>query len=241
VKIDIIEKKGNELIFTFEGPNEYLNALRRVCMSEIPVLAVTEIEFLKNDSAIYDEMLAHRIGLVPITTSLKITKKEKKEMVLNKKGPGYAYSGDIKSKNPEMKPAFDKMPLTLLENEQEVKAILTVDFGTGKEHTKFSPCLFIFRRYPQVKILEQEKGLVNVCPKKVFKKDKEIKIDSEKLRDCDLCELCIERYPKAVEVSGNDNKFVCYIESWGQIPPEEILKLGKKEFLSKLNSLSKAI
>ena len=44
----------------------FANALRRVLLAEIPMLAVDEVTIHSNTSNIYDEILAHRIGLVPM-------------------------------------------------------------------------------------------------------------------------------------------------------------------------------
>jgi len=43
-----------------------MNALRRTLISGIPTLAFDDVEITKNNSVIADEMLAHRIGLVPL-------------------------------------------------------------------------------------------------------------------------------------------------------------------------------
>ena len=63
--IEILKSKEDELSFVIRGINSsYANALRR-SSEEIPVLAVDTVEVTKNDSMLYDEMLALRIGLIP--------------------------------------------------------------------------------------------------------------------------------------------------------------------------------
>lgn len=42
------------------------NAFRRIMISEVPSLAAEHVYFLNNTSVIQDEVLAHRIGLVPL-------------------------------------------------------------------------------------------------------------------------------------------------------------------------------
>lgn len=43
------------------------NAFRRICISEIPTLAIETVFMHNNTSVIQDEVLAHRLGLIPFT------------------------------------------------------------------------------------------------------------------------------------------------------------------------------
>ena len=45
------------------------NALRRVMIAEVPTLAIETIEIEENTSPLFDEFLAHRIGLIPIVST----------------------------------------------------------------------------------------------------------------------------------------------------------------------------
>ncbi|WRT68207.1 uncharacterized protein IL334_005182 [Kwoniella shivajii] len=44
----------------------YANSLRRVMMADVPTIAIDQVLFLQNTTPIPDEMLAHRLGLVPL-------------------------------------------------------------------------------------------------------------------------------------------------------------------------------
>jgi DNA-directed RNA polymerases I and III subunit RPAC1 len=44
----------------------FVNALRRILLSEIPTVALEHIYMWNNSSIIHDEVLAHRLGLIPI-------------------------------------------------------------------------------------------------------------------------------------------------------------------------------
>lgn len=72
--METIESTKNKIIFSAEIEESLANAIRRY-VHEIPVLAIDEVEIHQNGSPLYDETLAHRIGLVP----LKMTKSYKED------------------------------------------------------------------------------------------------------------------------------------------------------------------
>ena len=60
-----IEKNENKIVFETEIEDSLANAIRRY-VNHVPTLAIDEIEITKNDSPLYDEMIANRIGLIPL-------------------------------------------------------------------------------------------------------------------------------------------------------------------------------
>ncbi len=42
------------------------NALRRIMISEVPTMAIENVYMYNNTSVMHDEILAHRLGLIPI-------------------------------------------------------------------------------------------------------------------------------------------------------------------------------
>ena len=69
MEIEIKNRTDDQLTFIIEGADvSMVNALRRISMVEVPTMAIETVKILKNDARIFDEALAHRLGLVPITT-----------------------------------------------------------------------------------------------------------------------------------------------------------------------------
>ncbi len=151
MKIDVIEHKEDRIRFKISGIDVTLaNALRRIIISEIPVMAIENVTFEENSSILNDEVLAHRLALVPLKTDLKTynfvdecscemkgcakcTAKLKADL----KGPGILYSKDLKSNDPKVIPVHGSMPLVKLTEQQKVKFEANAILGVGKDHMKW--------------------------------------------------------------------------------------------------------
>ncbi|XP_023677245.1 DNA-directed RNA polymerases I and III subunit RPAC1 isoform X1 [Paramormyrops kingsleyae] len=66
-RIDIIQMEENSMEFDMVGIDAAIaNAFRRILLAEVPTMAVEKVFVYNNTSIIQDEILAHRLGLVPI-------------------------------------------------------------------------------------------------------------------------------------------------------------------------------
>ncbi|MFH1229763.1 MAG: DNA-directed RNA polymerase subunit D, partial [Candidatus Aenigmatarchaeota archaeon] len=122
MKVRILNKNESEIKFLLEDSNpQFANALRRIMTAEIPVMAIGTVDFTDNDSVLYNEVISHRLGLIPLVFDkdkfqLKEEGEEKTDsltevvLVINKKGPGMVYSKDLKSSDPDVKPVYDNIP-----------------------------------------------------------------------------------------------------------------------------------
>ncbi len=262
MKADIFKKKKNKIVVRIKNSSfEYVNSLRRACMDLVPTLAVEYVRIGSNNSALYDEVLAHRLGLIPLKTDLKSYdfRNECKcdgegcprctvNFTLKKEGPSIAYSGDMVSSDPEIKPVFDNIVIVKLFENQEVEFEATAVLGRGRTHAKWSPCLAYYKYTPDIKInnhkVKDAEKIVNSCHKKVFKKKTKttIEINKKNLFDCDLCKKCTE-VSEGIKLKSNDKDVLFMIESWGQLSPEKIyekalgiLDTNLEEFKKKIKS-----
>lgn len=155
MKIKILEKNEKEIKFSVEGIKPgFANALRRIMMTEVPVMAIEFVDFKKNDSVLPDEILANRIGQIPLNFDKKAynlpseCKCEGKgcslcqvELVLKKKGPGMVYAGDLKSKDKDVSTVFEKIPIVELFEGEEMQFEAIAQLGLGKEHAKWQAAI----------------------------------------------------------------------------------------------------
>ncbi|KAK5107552.1 hypothetical protein LTR62_001040 [Meristemomyces frigidus] len=72
LKIEFQQNKPYDAAFSLIGVDASIaNAYRRILMAEIPTLAIEDIFVFDNTSIIQDEVLAHRLGLIPLTGGKK--------------------------------------------------------------------------------------------------------------------------------------------------------------------------
>ncbi|XP_011646052.1 DNA-directed RNA polymerases I and III subunit RPAC1 [Pogonomyrmex barbatus] len=67
LKINVVKEEDNEIEFDLIGCHTSLaNAFRRILLSEIPSMAIERVYVINNTSLLQDEVLAHRLGLIPL-------------------------------------------------------------------------------------------------------------------------------------------------------------------------------
>ena len=70
--IKILERDNNHIVIEFSDiPRQYVNALRRLSISQVPTFAIDDVVILENSSVMHDEAIAHRLGLIPLRTDLE--------------------------------------------------------------------------------------------------------------------------------------------------------------------------
>lgn len=261
MKLKLIEKKGNFLKFELsEMDAAFANALRRIMMNRVPTMAVQEVEFRKNSSILYDEMIAHRLGLLPLKTDLKSytlpsgctckgegCAKCQLTLTLSAKGPKTVYASDLKSKDPKVVPVFPKTPIVKLLDGQELEFEALATLGSGKEHAKHSPGHIYYTNGYDITVNNDSDKFDSVkdrYPSQVFKNGK---IDKDLIIKNNLVDACDGVEDDVVKVDYKSDVFYFDIESWGQLEPQEIvltavdyLKNTSDEFVKQIDSLSKS-
>ncbi len=238
--IKLLKKQDNKLNFLLKDSNPvFVNTLRRIIISELPTLAIKKVTLVKNSSALFDEIIAHRLGMLPLVTDLDTYVLPDKcsckgagcakcqiTFTLKAEGPLTVYAADLKSQDPKIKPVFGKIPIVQLLKDQELEFEAVASLGIGKEHAKHTAGLAHYKGYPKITIdkVKNPEEVMASCPTNVYEiKGKDLKvIDAER---CILCDACVDiNEPKdGLTVKASEKDFIFYIESFGKLSPEEML------------------
>jgi DNA-directed RNA polymerase subunit D len=213
--IKLINKTDKKISFSGEISTSLANAIRR-SVNEIPVLAIDTLEITKNDSALYDEIISQRMGLVPLKNEdLRLPEecdcgkedgcgKCSTKFKLSKTGPCVVYSNDLSPKES----IEYKMPITILDKEQEIEFVAIAKMGQGIRHAKFSPGLFFYR----------------------YSEDLDTNKEDTKFKKL------VEDNKKNVT-----KEIIVNIESWGQMSAKDIFIGAIKSLTKNLKELDKKI
>ncbi|MBC7219760.1 MAG: DNA-directed RNA polymerase subunit D [Hadesarchaea archaeon] len=259
MQIEIRKLDGDEMEFVLADANPaFANSIRRAALRDVPIMAVDEVEFKVNDSAMYDEVIAHRLAMVPLTTPLKgyvlpsecgcregRCEKCSAELELKAEGPGMVYSGSLNPSDEEVRPVNSSIPIVRLENGQRLELVAIARLGLGKEHAKWQPGVVAYKYMP---VLEFDPKLCNACgdcvkacPRNILEID-EKRVRVKDLTQCNMCKTCMEVCPsKAVKVSGDPTKFIFRVESTGTLPPEQIILKAVESLQAKFEEFPKLV
>jgi DNA-directed RNA polymerase subunit D len=255
------DKKKNKCSFILKDSNEaFSNVIRRFAMDEVPTLAVEEVEFRDNSSALYDEIVAHRLGMIPIKTDLKSYNlpeectckgagcaKCQLKILLKTGKRGLVTASETQSKDPKCKFVYPDMPIVKLLAKQKLELEATAIMGQGKNHAKWSPGLVFFKHEPQItfdtkKLKDEDKQFLNRLDKNVFElSGNKIKFNSEALiqsPNYEACSEALERFGAQIKTTGN---FVFHVEGWGQLDCKQILDAAADRLTNQLDELAKLL
>jgi len=213
-----INKKENQIKFRAEISESLANAIRKY-INQIPVAAIDELEISKNDSPLYDETIAHRMGLLP----LKVKSKKPVTLKLVSKKEGSVYAKEITG---DAEVVFGESPITLLQKGQELEISATTKIGKGVEHNKFAPGMMFYRNLFNIKLKgDCPKEVIKKCPMKIFQeKNGKLVVENEDL--CDMCEACVEECLKQGKKESLEfiptKELEITLESFGQLDLKDI-------------------
>jgi len=173
MKVKTMELKENKGVLKIEDTDVYfVNSLRRVMLAELPKLAIDDVIVYDNTSALFDEIISHRLGLIPIPTDLQILafRNECKcsgkgcpsctvRYTLSKEGEGVVYSGDLQPEHPSYAITETTIPIVELTKDQRVILEVEAVLGRGRDHAKWQ--VVLAPRYRMETIITVDKKRMN--------------------------------------------------------------------------------
>lgn len=157
LSINVLQETNEKIVLKFtDVPRQYLNAIRRISISEVPTLAIDDVVILENSSVMHDEAIAHRLGLIPLRTELNKfvlhnncdcnntlgCSKCRVLLILDSESSEktrIVTSGDLVSEDEYVKPVSMNIPIITLAPGQKLKFEAYARLGTGKDHAKWQP------------------------------------------------------------------------------------------------------
>jgi len=252
-KVRVLENSYERIVLDFEGVTPaLLNSIRRSAIAEVPTLAIDEVVFYNNDSVMWDEVLAHRLALVPLKVSplegydalrdcymhgndcaaLFVLDEEAVERVKT------IYSGHLRFEGFEglvggparinVEPVSKKIPLVKLARGQRLRFTAIARMGVGREHAKWQPTSAAAYRFAaSVRVIsepdeETAKSIAAVCPRHVFGVE-DGRLVVKDVGACNTCRECQDRFPEYVSVTWDSSRARFTLESVGGLPAWKIL------------------
>jgi DNA-directed RNA polymerase subunit D len=245
LELEIVEQRENYAKFILSGVTPtFANTLRRTVMSEVPTMAIDEVIIIENTTPLYDEIIAHRLGLIPLKTDLEnyalsehctcggqgCTSCEV-SLTLEKSGEqdvSFVLSNDLISQDPKIVPVYPHIPVLKMAKDQKIFLEAIARLGRGSDHAKWQPVSTIsYKYYPCVEFNLDNctycGDCVRVCPRDIIKIEND-EIFAVNLINCSLCNQCVEVCElDAVNVSTTGTEFIFIIESTGSLKIQSIL------------------
>lgn len=215
-------KKVNESTIEFYligADLSYANALRRIIIAEVATMAIDIVNITSNTSPLFDEFIAHRLGLIPLVSDgvneyvfhrdcncSEFCEKCSVQFYLDVKCTDDQMDVTTKhikqvNKDNTVVPVnyVDEDPIVIakLKKNQELNIHMIAKKGTGKEHSKWSPVsACVMQHVPEIEFL-QDRFIID-----------KLSINQKK-EFVESCPNKVYRYDEVRKIVQIDNKLSC--------------------------------
>jgi DNA-directed RNA polymerase subunit D len=239
--VEFIDHDDREARFVVRNTTPaFANGIRRAILADVPTLSIDSVRFVENSSVMFDEQLALRLGLVPLTSPEDFAEGDTATLALDVEGPGTAYSGDLVSSDPNVEPAEQNVPIIHLKDGQRLELEADAVLGVGRDHAKHQGGVAVgYRHLQQMNVAGDAAEYEDDEPqilRGVIEEDGELVATEE--FDNDLS----ERYPeKEVSVEDVPGAFVFHVESDGSMPVSELVLRAVDSLADRADELEQAV
>jgi DNA-directed RNA polymerase subunit D len=257
MEIRILHRGEDTLRFIIEGVSAaFVNALRRVFLSEMPTFAVDQVIFYSNTSPLYDEIVAQRLAMTPLTTETtryipanqcceEGCEKCSVTLSLSKEGPCVVMSGDLISEDSDVVPVFDNIPIVKLGNGQKLTLNAIARIGYAMDHAKWQSALASYQNVPRITVdttmCDLGGACIEECPRNVLD-IMDNQLVPKYLYSCNLCRACMDICDyDAIKVEPVEDSFIFTLESYGCLSIKKLIEAVVDIFNGKADSLLEAL
>ncbi|MDY0387061.1 MAG: DNA-directed RNA polymerase subunit D [Methanolobus sp.] len=241
MEVDILELSERSAKFILSNTSAaFANGIRRASLSDVPTLAIDDVNIYNNTSVLFDEQLALRLALIPLTTDIGefVPVEEcscgsecpacKVSLTLSAEGPKMVYSSDLVSSDETVQAADLKIPIIDLKEGQKVVLEAIAHMGYGYDHAKWQAGVACgYKNMPIVKFenCDQCGACVKECPKDIIHIGPNgAEITGDDILKCILCKLCeLACGIDAITVSEDENSFIFSMESDGSYTVQQLI------------------
>ncbi|HYB58999.1 MAG TPA: DNA-directed RNA polymerase subunit D [Candidatus Acidoferrales bacterium] len=255
--LQFLELTNRRARFIISGTTPaFVNSLRRSVAADAQSMAIDEVNFYNNTSVLFDEMLALRLGLIPLTGGDQYVRQSEcschgegcfqcqVSLTLNVQGPATVYSKDLTSADPDVVAADGDIPIIKLFKGQELLLEAIARKGYARDHAKFQSAIATSYKYlPKFTIQECSgcRECVEACPKRIIEYEQgSIRVKDE--LECTLCNSCVKACETgAITVTGDPRSLVFYTESDGSMSCKDLLVTSVKSLIKKATELAEVL
>ncbi|MEF8807234.1 DNA-directed RNA polymerase subunit D [Natronomonas sp.] len=240
-EVEFIDRDERSARFLVRGVSPaFANGIRRAMVADVPTLSIDTVRVIENSSVMFDEQIALRLGLIPLSTPDDYEPGDTVTLAIDVEGPDTAYSGDLVSSDDKVQPAEENVPIIELKEGQRLELEADAELGLGRDHAKHQGGVAVGYRHLQRVNVVGEKGEFedeeSEIIRGVIEEDGEL-IPTEEF-DNDLS----QRYPgKEVEIEDVPNAFVFDVESDGSLSVEDLVLQAVESIEVRAEELEEAV
>ncbi len=269
-KVEVVELDEQRITLLLEGYSiAFANALRRLALSDVPTMAVDFAYFYDNSTSVYDEIIAHRLGLTVLKSDDAIYKYKPPEECKGEEPPNpdcyveifldkevshdaptgyYVKAKDLLISDELVSPVHPETPIIYLAPGQRIHLVAYARLGRGKEHTKWSPASAAVLQYtpiievtgkPGEECLECLQAYPEVA--EAAKRGEGRVVYTRNINTSGLRYCSEGPCSGSIRLSYSQERLILTIESTGALEPGRIVLEAAKSLYARANNLKKEL
>ena len=239
--VTFIERDERSATFLVRGITPaFANGIRRAMVADVPTLSVDTVRVIENSSVMFDEQIALRLGLIPLTTPDDYRPDDTVTLAIDVEGPDTAYSGDLVSSDDKVQPAEKNVPIIDLNEGQRLELEADAKLGRGKDHAKHQGGVAVGYRHLQRVELGEERGEFDDADPQIVRGV--IEDDGELIEASSFDNDLTQRYPEhEVTVEDVPEAFVFDIDTDGSMSVDELVLKAVESLRTRADELEDAV